>query len=120
MKQLSLLLLALLPASLAMVTKEEQKDLQLPSAEEHQNAATDPEGWDYFGEEVARSRRGAEGGAEGLEMEAMHRSKKPMKAAIRINQEMVDMTTTNSSDALLVEDPPGIGLGHVLGKRGNR
>ena len=120
MKQLSLLLLALLPASLALVPSEKQKDLQSPTAEDHQNADTAQEGWDYFGEEVARKRRGAEGAAEGLEKEAMHRPKTPMKAAIRINQEMVDMTTTNSSDGLLIEDPPGIGLGHVLGRSGKR
>ena len=78
MNQLSLLLLALLPASLALVPSEKQKDLQSPTAEDHQNADTAQEGWDYFGEEVARKRRGAEGAAEGLEKEAMHRPKTPM------------------------------------------
>ena len=76
--------------------------------------------WDYFGEEVAndkRRRRQALGGDSGQhEVEEQNSRKKRdgrKSSAIRINQEMTEIK--NNTEPLLVEDPPGIGLGHVLG-----
>ena len=76
--------------------------------------------WDYYGEEVAnddRKRRQALGGDFGQhEVEEQNSRKKRdgrKSSAIRINQEMTEIK--NNTEPLLVEDPPGIGLGHILG-----
>ena len=76
--------------------------------------------WDYYGEEVAndeRKRRQALGGDSGQhEVEEQNSRKKQdgrKSSAIRINQEMREIK--NNTEPLLVEDPPGIGLGHILG-----
>ena len=70
--------------------------------------------WDYYGEEVAndeRKRRQALGGDSGQEEGEEQNSRK--SSAIRNNQEMTEIK--NNTEPLLVEDPPGIGLGHILG-----
>ena len=76
--------------------------------------------WDYYGEEVAndeRKRRQALGGDSGQEevKEGNSRKKRDGRksSAIRINQDMTEIK--NNTEPLLVEDPPGIGLGHILG-----
>ena len=76
--------------------------------------------WDYYGEEVAndeRKRRQALGGDSGQEEVKEENSRKKRdgrkSSAIRINQDMTEMK--NNTEPLLVEDPPGIGLGHILG-----
>jgi len=75
--------------------------------------------WDYYGEEVAndeRKRRQALGGDFGQEeVEQNSRKKRDGRksSAIRINQDMTEIK--NNTEPLLVEDPPGIGLGHILG-----
>ena len=76
--------------------------------------------WDYYGEEVAndeRKRRQALGGDVGQEEVEEQNSRKKRdgrkSSAIRINQDMTEMK--NNTEPLLVEDPPGIGLGHILG-----
>ena len=76
--------------------------------------------WDYYGEEVAndeRKRRQAlEGDSRQHEVEEQKSRKKrdgKKSSAIRINQEMTEIK--NNTEPLLVEDPPGIGLGHILG-----
>ena len=70
--------------------------------------------WDYYAEEVAndeRKRRQALGGDSGQEEGEEQNSRK--SSAIRNNQEMTEIK--NNTEPLLVEDPPGIGLGHILG-----
>ena len=76
--------------------------------------------WDYYGEEVAndeRKRRQALGGDSGQEEVKEENARKKRdgrkSSAIRINQDMTEMK--NNTEPLLVEDPPGIGLGHILG-----
>ena len=76
--------------------------------------------WDYYGEEVAndeRKRRQALGGDFGQQEVEKQNSRKKRdgrkSSAIRINQEMTEIK--NNTEPLLVEDPPGIGLGHILG-----
>ena len=76
--------------------------------------------WDYYGEEVAndeRKRRQALGGDSGQEEVKEENSRKKRdgrkSSAIRINQDMTEIK--NNTEPLLVEDPPGIGLGHILG-----
>ena len=76
--------------------------------------------WDYYGEEVAndeRKRRQALGGDSGQHEEVEQNSRKKRdgrkSSAIRINQDMTEIK--NNTEPLLVEDPPGIGLGHILG-----
>ena len=76
--------------------------------------------WDYYGEEVAndeRKRRQALGGESGQEEVKEENSRKKRdgrkSSAIRINQDMTEIK--NNTEPLLVEDPPGIGLGHILG-----
>ena len=55
-------------------------------------------------------------GEEGSSGDSTLRTKRnPKKSAIRINQENSEMNTKNNTEPLLVEDPPGIGLGHILG-----
>ena len=81
--------------------------------------------WDYYEEEVessndARKRREAfkeEMGPQsvGVHQENPRLKRNPKKSAIRINQEMSELNTKNNTEPLLVEDPPGIGLGHILG-----
>lgn len=88
-------------------------------------SVADEEDWDYFGEEMAtRRRRGVQ---EKIEETSAHltvvdsdsseamqtKSRSKRQSAIRINGE--ESTTRNSTGSLLVEDPPGIGLGHILG-----
>ena len=76
--------------------------------------------WDYYGEEVAndeRKRRQALGGDSGQHEEVEQNSRKKRdgrkSSAIRINQDMTEIK--NNTEPLLVEDPPGIGLGQILG-----
>ena len=76
--------------------------------------------WDYYGEEVAndeRKRRQALGedfGRQEVEEQNSRKKRDGRKpSAIRINQEMTEIK--NNTEPLLVEDPPGIGLGHILG-----
>ena len=76
--------------------------------------------WDYYGEEVAndeRKRRQALGGDFGQDEVEKQNSREKRdgrkSSAIRINQEMTEIK--NNTEPLLVEDPPGIGLGHILG-----
>ena len=88
---------------------EEKVDEKNPSQE-----------WDYYGEEVAndeRKRRQALGGDFGQDEVEKQNSREKRdgrkSSAIRINQEMTEIK--NNTEPLLVEDPPGIGLGHILG-----
>ena len=84
--------------------------------------------WDYYEEEVessndSRKRREAfgedvsrqSGSLDGANQENPRLKRNPKKSAIRINQEMSELNTKNNTEPLLVEDPPGIGLGHILG-----
>ena len=88
--------------------------------------------WDYLGEETAsrRRKRGAgRGEGETVNKEefllseseektvARGKAARRKEKAIRINEG--EETTRNSTSDFLVEDPPGIGLGHVLGREGN-
>lgn len=84
--------------------------------------------WDYYEEEVASSggekrkrretvgeERSSEGGEAHEEGSILRLKRNPKKSAIRINQEMSELNIKNNTEPLLVEDPPGIGLGHILG-----
>ena len=87
--------------------------------------------WDYYEEEVessnddARKKREAfgekmsrqSGSSDGANQENPRLKRNPKKSAIRINQEMAELNTKNNTEPLLVEDPPGIGLGHILGNK---
>ena len=84
--------------------------------------------WDYFGEETASRRKRGAGRGEGetvdseeflleeSEEKTVERGKQARRKekAIRINEG--EENTRNKTSDFLVEDPPGIGLGHVLGQ----
>ena len=76
--------------------------------------------WDYYEEEVASSssrdkRRRRQAFGEERSSGGEDSISRLKKSAIRINQEMSELNTKNNTEPLLVEDPPGIGLGHILG-----
>ena len=118
----TVLLLALVALFLALV---EVGGLEVRVEEKYSGPRSGQE-WDYYEEEVAssnkRKRREAIGeernsGAGAHNEDSMSRLKRnPKKSAIRINQEMSELNTKNNTEPLLVEYPPGIGLGHILGK----
>ena len=101
---------------LAEILEVEKVDKMVDKADE-KNPSQE---WDYYGEEVAndeRKRRQALGGDSGQEEVKEENSRKKRdgrkSSAIRINQDMTEIK--NNTEPLLVEDPPGIGLGHILG-----
>ena len=104
-----------------MVDKVDKMEEKMDKVVEKVEKKNPSQEWDYYGEEVAndeRKRRQALGGDSGQEEVKEENSRKKRdgrkSSAIRINNQ--DMTEIkNKTEPLLVEDPPGIGLGHILG-----
>ena len=119
----TVLLLALVALFLALVEVGGQ---EVRADEKKYSGPRSGQDWDYYEEEFAssgkRKRREAFGeerksGAGANKEDSSSRLKRNpnKKSAIRINQEMSELNTKNNTEPLLVEDPPGIGLGHILG-----
>ena len=119
----TVLLLALVALFLALVEVGGQ---EVRADEKKYSGPRSGQDWDYYEEEFAssgkRKRREAfgeerkSGGGANKEDSSSRLKRNPnKKSAIRINQEMSELNTKNNTEPLLVEDPPGIGLGHILG-----
>ena len=118
----TLLLLALVALSLALVEVRGQEVMR----NEEKVDRYSRQDWDYYEEEVeasndVRKRREAFDEGVGPQSDGAHQENRrlkrnPKKSAIRINQQMSELNIKNNTEPLLVEDPPGIGLGHILGK----
>ena len=105
---------------LAEILEVEKMDKMVEKMDKMVDEKIPSQEWDYYGEEVAndeRKRRQALGGDSRQHEEEEQNSRKKRdgrkSSAIRINQEMTEIK--NNTEPLLVEDPPGIGLGHILG-----
>ena len=118
----TLLLLALVAFSLALVEVRGQEVMR----DEEKAGRYSRQDWDYYEEEVessndVRKRREAFEGmghqSDGVHQENRRLKRNPKKSAIRINQQMSELNIKNNTEPLLVEDPPGIGLGHILGNK---
>ena len=105
---------------LAEILEVEKMDKMVEKMDKMVDEKIPSQEWDYYEEEVAndeRKRRQALGGDSRQHEEEQQNSRKKRdgrkSSAIRINQEMTEIK--NNTEPLLVEDPPGIGLGHILG-----
>ena len=119
----TVLLLALVALFLALVEVGGQ---EVRADEKKYSGPRSGQDWDYYEEEFAssgkRKRREAFGeerksgeGANKEDSSPRLKRNPNKKSAIRINQEMSELNSKNNTEPLLVEDPPGIGLGHILG-----
>ena len=116
----TVLLLALVALFLALVEVGGQ---EVRADEKKYSGPRSGQDWDYYEEEFAssgkRKRREAFGeerkSGAGEDSSSRLKRNPNKKSAIRINQEMSELNTKNNTEPLLVEDPPGIGLGHILG-----
>ena len=121
----TVLLLSLVALFLALVeVRGDEEVKEVVDEEKGGKYSRSGQNWDYYEEEVASSSSSRGGarkrreafGEEGSSGDSTLRTKRnPKKSAIRINQENSEMNTKNNTEPLLVEDPPGIGLGHILG-----
>ena len=122
------LAIAFVALFLAVVEVKGQQEKVVEVEEEEKGGKISQHDWDYYGEEVASDKKRKRRQTFEEKRELDHRSKSPgdaeegsrlkrnpKKSAIRINQEMAELNTKNNTEPLLVEDPPGIGLGHILG-----
>ena len=120
------LAIALVALFLAVVEVKGQQEKVVEVEEEEKGGKISQHDWDYYGEEVAsdKKRKRRQTFEEKRELDHLSKSpgdaeegsrlkRNPKKSAIRINQEMTEIK--NNTEPLLVEDPPGIGLGHILG-----
>ena len=115
----TVLLLSLVALVLGLVEVEVRGQGLKEVVDEEKEEKYSGQEWDYYEEEVASSRdkrRRRQAFGEGRSSGGEDSISRLKKSAIRINQEMSELNTKNNTEPLLVEDPPGIGLGHILGK----
>lgn len=116
----TVLLLSLVALVLGLVEVEVRGQGLKEVVDEEKEEKYSGQEWDYYEEEVASSssrdkRRRRQAFGEERSSGGEDSISRLKKSAIRINQEMSELNTKNNTEPLLVEDPPGIGLGHILG-----